>query len=316
MFPNLVKISDLHQHTIKTGPGYIVGNIKTPIDRLTSEGEWAGKFEGVNALFDYQRQFQPKPKQEGASDRSKNSGSREGFYFFNRFAEAIDVYTNTPGQITKFRQNDLIIDGGDSSGKEIMYDVTGDILDVGRFLSGEPEVFGSLTNGNPRNKRVTVQIALSWWYGVDQVVINERSKRLIRLVDWLESQNIRTQLVGIDSNECIDLELIIKQFDEPLSLTDLAVVSHSDFLRRVLFRLTEYSPTYMDGYGRPQRLGEYWSKNLASYASEYNDEYTVLVDGGMTESKPKVTKDFDKLEVDLLQALSDDEPSKVFNVLF
>lgn len=312
MFPDIVSLADLKQSSLQQSNSYTVGTVQSVIAGLTRTGEWVGKFDGLNALFDYQRQYQPKPHHGMASDRARK---RDSFHFFNDFEEAITVYRETPAQVVNFKQSDVIIEGGESSGKQLVYDVTGDMLDIGRFLTGEPEVFGSLTNGNPRNKRVTILLALSWWSKVPQTVINERSSQVVRLVDWLESQSIRTQVIGVNSNGCCHLELVVKPFDEPLNLNDIGVVSHSDFLRRVIFRITEHSETYTMGYGDSKQLGDHWSAHQKDYASDYNDEYTMLIDGGMTDEAGAVKGAFQRLELELLKALEDDEPSKVFKVL-
>ena len=312
MFPDLVPVTNMT--SVEYGNGYIVGKVKQPISSLTRANELTGKFEGLNTLLEYQAKNMKTAKHTKASNRKPDRDRK--FHAFDSFNAAIDIYKNNPSSISEFIEHDGAINGGESSGLEIMYDVTGDTLDVGRFLSGEPEVFGSLTNGNPRNKRVNILVSLTWWWRVNQDAINTRAKRIIRLVDWLESQSIRTQVIGIESGQCCHIEVLVKHFDEPLNTSDIAVIGHSDFLRRVMFRFIEYSDTYESDYGRADSFSHYMRDHMNSFASEYNDEITLLIDGCMNEDIDNINKQFNQIETKLVGALEDENAeTRVLKVL-
>jgi hypothetical protein len=312
MFTDLVPVSCLDQTKLEIGDNYLVAPIKTRTEGLTKERELLGKFNGLNALFEYQQTHQAEARREKSSD----DHNRSGFQHFNSFKEAVDTYLKNPKSILDFTEADAQIEGGDASGKSLVYDVTGDIIDISRFLEGEPECMASLTNGNPRNKRVNIIMNLSWAASVDKSVINTRAMRIVRLVDWLESQGIRTQVVGLDSCDCYHLEVIVKHFDEPLDLNDIAITGHSDFLRRVMFRFSEYSETWHRGYGHPATLQNYYSPE--KFQSEYNEEFTVFIDGNgrhFSSDTEHVDNAFDKFETNLAEALASDEPGGVLKVL-
>lgn len=311
MFPDIVPVSCLDPSSLQIGENYLVGEVKDPaVFGALQKTELVGKFEGLNALFDYQQEHQPVPKRGRSSD--KNEGGN--FHHFHNFQECIDVYRNDPSQITEFEAINDYLNGGDVGGKELEWGVQGDFLDVGRFLEGEPECFGSLTNGNPRSKRVQITLNNTWASVVNKKTILYRSKRLLRLVDWLEGQGVRTSIVSISSSQVEHLEIIVKRFDEPLSITDLAIVAHSDFLRRIIFRFDEYSKTWKEYYGSARVLGQKY--DASKWESAYNGEYSVFVDSSAGLDNPTIDREFDELEKRLTGLMVDelDDPETVMRI--
>lgn len=314
MFPDIVQVSDLDQSKIELGDNYLVAPLKKVPRTYNQKNQLVGKFKGLNALFEYQEKFQAEAKRGKSSD-TKRGSKKDGFYHFNSFKEAVDVYLNDPQSVVDFIEADMAIEGGDSAGRELIYDVTGDFLDIGRFIEGEPENFGSLTNGNPRNKRVNIIMDASWNWDTHKDFINLRSSRIIRLVDWLESQNIRTSVTAVLSDACCHMEIVVKQFDEPLDLNDIAIVGHSDFLRRITFRFIEYSETYSSGYGNSVIFSRKFK--ASDWEPDYNEEYSVFIAGGiMNGGKDSLNTAFDKAETQLSKLLAEDySAGRVLKVL-
>lgn len=306
MFPDIVPVNILDQKKLEIGASYLVAPVKTA-NRYVATNMLVGKFDGLNSLFEYQNAKQATAKHNKSSD---DTGSSR-FTAFRSYREATETFLHNPASIVDFKQHDTEIQGGESSGKELLYDVTGDMLDVGRFLSGEPEVFGSLTNGNPRNKRVNIIVHVGFTANVDQSYINQRGARVVRLVDWLESQNIRTQVTGVYNAGCSHVEIVTKQFDEPLNINDIAILGHSDFARRCMFRFTEYSARFTSGYGASTYFRERYQAQ--DWENELNNEFTVYVNGGINWEP--VDEEFDALESQLTELLANDEPGKVLKVL-
>jgi hypothetical protein len=107
---------------------------------------------------------------------------------------------------------------------------------------------------------------------------------------------------------------VVKRFDEVLNLNDVAIVGHSDFLRRVVFRFEEYSETWRPGYGNSRTFGDGY--NPADWEPDYNEEYSIFVDATSKNDKAIVAKEFDQLETLLTTALAEDNPdNRVFKVL-
>lgn len=249
-----------------------------------------GEFRGLHAFLGFVQNELPTAQFEKHSLKFEH-----GFNFFDNYDTAMSVYLKSPQDVRHFDEKDEQIDGGETAGKEVVYDVTGDFLDIGRFIEGDPDNFGSMTAGNPRGRRVNILINLSWSARVTDGVINARCSRIARLIDWLESQQIRTRVTAIESTACNHVEITVKDFDDVLDLNDIAVVSHSDFLRRPLFRFKEWSNTVTYGYGQPDSLSSYVGVDKGMLMPELNNEFSVFIDTRI-DYEEGINNGFDGLE--------------------
>lgn len=201
----------------------------------------------LRSFLHYVEDTYPNPRHVG---RSNDWDAREDFHSFKSFDEAMSVFLDCPHTIRKFKTKEDDIKIPDSLGQDVQFDVTGDYIDIGRFMDGDPEHFGNMHMGNPNNVFATIMLNITAPGHLETGVLERRSQRVLRIVDWLESQQIRTKVVAIKANECTYLELTLKQFHESINLDSMAIVCHNDFLRRTLFRVAEYSRTYMWSYGQ------------------------------------------------------------------
>ena len=186
------------------------------------------------------------------AQKGKSSSERKGsgdFYHFNTFEEAEDVYMNRPWEVVKFSPVDHSLVSPTDAGKDVYYDVTGDYLDVGRFLDGEPEHFGNAYLGNPRGLFITIYASANAACYITEGALVRKQQRIVAMIDWLEANNIRTRLVAINDNECGYFEVVLKDFQDQVNLNPIAVAFHPDYLRRIVFRAKEYSNTWNYGYG-------------------------------------------------------------------
>ena len=165
------------------------------------------------------------------------------------YDEALEVFKKRPHEISQFDNNDISITDYEESGNFVDYDVVGDFIDVGRYLDGVPETWGSMRMGNYRGVRVKILVAGGTRASTHIDILNERSKRLCRLVDWLENQGIRVSVNIVFSNECGHADIRVKDYAEPLNIYDVAIASNGDFFRRMVFRFKELSKTISAGYG-------------------------------------------------------------------
>lgn len=227
-------------------PGVVIGKLKDTSKRLgyLSGGGLVAHFDGLGQFLETMPKFAGEARRDKASSKQIQSG-------FNLlgYSAALDTFTHNPSKVRQFDEKDTRLPGDDASGLSIGYDVTGDMLDVGRYVDGEPEVFSSLTDGAPRGKRVNIILDLNQLYSITPDYVLRRSRRLVRLVDWLESQNIRVQIMAFYSNQCAHIEIDAKLYHEPLDLNTIAVMAHPDFTRRLGFRMLEYSDRFDGGYG-------------------------------------------------------------------
>lgn len=277
--------------------GDVIGTSKVFSGGWPLKDELVGSFNGLQRIINYAKQNMKHPKHER---KSNGNGS---FYHFRNYDEALDTYQNHPEQVLEFDENDVRLEGGDAGGLDIQYDTTGDFIDIDRYLSGEPECFGSMDNGVPRGQRMTIVYGTAWSGSTNKKLIVDRGRRISRLIDWLESQGIRCQVIAISSMECQHIETLVKHYDEPLALTDIAVTSHTDYFRRLIFRFAEYSETWRTGYGSSlsfdRAVREY---NYSTLPNELKDGHMLYCG---VQNQSSVDRVFDDLETQLATVLSD-----------
>lgn len=234
------------------GSSFVVGTMPTTHKQFTylKQGALVTLFDGIDTALDYIAKELPNAAREKAS-----TDYEQGFNVFKTYDEAMKTYRTKPQSVVKYDPTELKVRDINEAGSIVDYDVTGDYIDMGRYMEGVPESWGSMHNGNARNRRVNIIVNLNFSSGVAERTILHRGERILRLVDALEGSGVRTQLQAIESTECGHFEFTLKQHDEPLTISDLAVVTHPDWLRRIIFRLCEYSNTWEYGYGMPRRFG-------------------------------------------------------------
>lgn len=262
-----------------------------------SNGRLSVHFESVQEVFRTIDEQGWKPQHSESSD----SRSRGDFYTFGSLAEATDVYRNNPESIRKFTNADIKLESIESPGKEITYDVTGDYVDIGKFLDGDPENQGNMVMGNPRSVFATINIMVGYVSYTTTEYLERKQRRILRLVDWLEQQGIRCQIVATEVSAVQNFTCIVKQFTDPVDLNDLAIVTHSDFLRRILFLIMEQSKTWQYGYGS---CIEY-DNRMKEYKPQPEDGLYVYVGGYIPSTIPKLEEQFDKIEESVKQLIED-----------
>lgn len=302
-----------HLKITNNTPSSTVGTVtNTDNQGWLERDELAGHFTGLDAMLAYTVEHYKEPRQNKDSARKRHDGN---FRYFYDYETALVIYRKHPDKVTEFTENDTRLEGGDASGLDIQYNVTGDFIDIDRYLSGEPEHFGNTDNGIPRGQRMTIVIGSAWSGATNSTILNDRSKRLIRLTDWLESQGVRVQIVVVYSMECQHVEIVVKHYDEPLSLTDIAVASHSDFFRRIIFRWAEHSETWRYGYGSSISFDRYIRDKTSTteFPPECQDGH-LLYCGVQREGN--INKVFDDLEKQLTTVLSDPQAEpQLFKVM-
>ena len=294
------------------GNGYYVGELikDNPVLDYIPTRASIGHFDGVNQFLKYLEDNCKKPEQ-GKRSADKRSEDRSFWEF--EYKEALEVFTEDPRRVRKFDEKDDVLRGGDANGLKIVHDVEGDMIDIGRYLDGEPECMMSLTNGTPRGRRVNIILNLSQIWSVDTAFINHRARRLIRLVDWLESQGVRVQITAILSHECTHVEIEVKLYHEPLDLNSIAVVAHSDFLRRAGFRWIEYSKTFSYGYGSAVAFDDCVRRRLKKMFDNDSLEEASIYVGSKRGSD--IDLEFDGLETRLTKMLMGDEEIEAMAVM-
>lgn len=284
------------------------------IREIGNRHKLSAEFESVPEVFRAIDKLGWVPRNEKASDRHGRDGD---FNTFSSLDEAKDVFRNRPESIRQFSVNDDKLTSRDNPGKDVTFDVTGDYLDVDRYLEGIPEVFGNSVMGNPRTIFCTINILGSFVYYTHPEYQMAKQKRILRLVDWLESQGVRCQIVVSEDSEVCFTSVLVKEFADPFDLNHLAVAMHPDWLRRIMFLVYEQSKTWTYGYGS----GQEYDTRMKRYQPDPEDGIYVYVGGYMpygghdnkNKGVQKLNSKFDEIEESILDIINsgmtfNDEP--------
>lgn len=263
------------------------------IKEVGKRGKLSVEFNSVPEVFRVIERLNWTPQNSRSSDEDHGGG----FHTFKNLATAKDVFLNHPEQIRQFSQNDDKLSRIESPGKEVEYDVTGDFLDIDRFLEGVPEVFGNAVMGNPKSIFCTINVLDSMVHYTKAEYQIAKQKRILRLVDWLETQGIRCQIVLSEDSEVLESSIIVKEFQDPFDLNQLAVALHPDFFRRILFLIMEQSKTWSYGYGS----GMDYDTRMKRYKPAPEDGLYVYVGGylpftGKNNGIDELEEAFDNIE--------------------
>lgn len=291
---------------LDTGAGYVIGEMQTQHKHLKylKNSAIVCLFDGLDNMLDFIT-TKMKNNPHGSASLHSGGGDDDGFNAFNSYDEAMDTFRNHPEKVVKFDPSELRIKDESESGKSVDYNVTGDFIDMGRFMEGIPESVGTMHGGDSRNRRVSIVIDLVNAAHVHHEAITHRGERILRLIDALEGGGVRTSLIGIESSQCDHVEVILKRHEEPLTVTDLAVVTHPEFLRRACFRIIEHSKTFSYGYGHADVFDQYLKPELIE--SGNNDEIDIVI-GGNFSNKRGIDERFDQLERLLVWEMSKPVP--------
>jgi hypothetical protein len=259
--------------------------------RELSNRKLSAEFDSVPEVFKVIRKLNWVPQEARESD-ARGTG---GFHTFNSLDECKDIFENHPERIRAFSQNDDKLATIESPGKDVIYDVTGDFLDIDRYLEGIPEVFGNAVMGNPRTLFCTINILGSFVHWTDPAYQMQKQKRVLRLVDWLEQQDIRCQIMITEDSDVLYSSVLVKEFADHFDLNQLAVGMHPDWLRRIIFLIAEQSKTFEYGYGSSLE----YDKRMVKYQPNPEDGLYVYVGGYLPykgNDEVKLNKAFDEIE--------------------
>lgn len=250
----------------------------------------------ITSFMEYLQKHCPTPKRDR---ESSSSGSDGTFHKFHSYEEAMDTFTLRPHTLQKFDPLDERLALPKKNSNEINFDVTGDFFDMGRVLEGVPEAWGTFEDTNPRNLFATVVVNLTAVCYIKAETLMQRSFRLQRLVNWLENQHIRVQVKALQTSQCGHLEIGVKKFEQYLDLDAVAVIGHTDFFRRLLFRFDEYSPTWQYGYGTPMQI----NKGNLKLPKRFAEEKGIFLFTDIQPTPEAVDAAFDLAEARILDVL-------------
>lgn len=292
-------VNETYCSRIVEGDGWAVGELK---GSRMGDYKWlgelrkntlCGRFDGLRTYIDVvdkkNRTFGWHTEYDSSKDRRDDDWTR-----FPSYETAIKAFRETPEVFRSFTESDIKLKDWETAGNDVEYGTTGDFLDIGRVMSGEPEAFGVMRDGNIINRfcSIIVNACLTWNVTKDEA--EEKAKRIARLVDMLEHNHVRCQVVAIWSDNVSHVEVTVKKYGDILDLDDLSVVFSADLLRRTGFRFKERSKTCEGGYGHVSL----WGENALKMFKDETADHVITIDGfnGGNKSIRSTNEAFDRLE--------------------
>lgn len=156
-------------------------------------------------------------------------------------------------------EKELLIDGQ----FECYNSIVGSSVDVGAYLSGNPECMIQFVDKIERDRpELTIYTMLSYNAGKRQSDALEYAKRVLKII-VNANKEYSVKLVGVFTQyhssknvDAIDF-ITIKDFYQNLVLNNLAFSFHPSFFRRIWFRYVETKPYRSWGYGQPFEESKY-----------------------------------------------------------
>lgn len=199
----------------------------------------------------------------------------------------------------------------------VKHDLSGQIVDVVRFLAEEPESMMDIQVEERSKPVVKILINAAASYRVKPEVIVRRGAIIVALIDLLESMNMRCEVIMVvalqndvrgGKENALQYFVTLKRPDHPLMVDALMfMVANPGSLRRIAFSVMETEPksvrTGMDihkwgGYGYPAEPIPYphdiYVPPISMSSTEFNSDegakawlLEVLRDQGLTFFKNK-----------------------------
>jgi hypothetical protein len=153
---------------------------------------------------------------------------------------------------------------GESIGQGFTHDVCGFSIDMGEYMTGNPECwFETSPMGGRRVIRLTVSCSYSSFVEAQQ--IRNRGGAIVALIDLLQRDpNNVIELIAVSATDCVtrayddwsNQQINVPLGTSPIDINSAAyVLAHPSFLRRICFALKEYLTDWkvVSGYGHPRR---------------------------------------------------------------
>lgn len=232
------------------------------------------------------------------------------------YAEAEHMLDN--GWLDGISQMDVITRELEGSGEGeqtyIKYDVFGDFLNVGRFLSGEPECCGRFLTRKTKNGEVNILVNITAPNFTPQQTTINRGAAIQALVNkLLDNYYVNLQFIEVTKNimQFKEMQIIVNvdtnNFYSREAIAFLA--GNPAFLRRICFVVNEAlcHKSNCDNYGRPADIQEKDRQNIDLYFPSFTS-YEERDKWQTTESSKKAVK---KIIQDYSSKSEDREPDYI-----
>lgn len=235
------------------GEGWRAGHLAKKLGgTYMDKGMLCCEFDNLSAMLKLAQELKGDYYWNGVQKQGNSSDENKGdkdWAESDSLEQALQRMHDTPQFYNNFTEQEGKLFSEETSGNVVQYGTTGEFLDVSRYLENDPECFGSTHFGSPTVRLVTIKINIDTPFYVSKKHIARRNAWVCALVDYLENNNVRCRVQAIESTECAHIDLMVKDFQEPLNINNVAIAASSDYLRRVLFLFDEFSETWSYGYG-------------------------------------------------------------------
>lgn len=260
-------------------------------------------FDNVTQFLDHVSSPVANPHPKGRQSQDESSFN-DRFTGVHTFSEAIELarhgWPEGLAQAAAFNATITPLIAGQLFEPEVRFDVTGDWIDMGRLMTGEPESFGEFVESDtsraatpPKMVRVVVNVGASG--GVSPDVIIKRGAAMCALVMALEKHNRRVQVDIVSriqptqlaaKSETFTVRLRAKNFGDAIHLDKVVyLMAHPSMLRRLVFSAREHSRYVADRFGC-YKDGTY-GRSVEVNADERGDVYIGPATLGMEWSSPE-----------------------------
>jgi hypothetical protein len=168
----------------------------------------------------------------------------------------------------------------------IKMDVVGDYVDVGLYLTGEPECMGAFVSVPKPVKMLHIAINVCEAGFVDSAFLKKKAAVVAAAVDKMELDathrvKISVCMVNrIDGNKKVEvIEIVVKDYDQAMNVAEITGSLAVGFYRRLLFGwLEKYSPICTTaGYGSVNQWDEVKDINKALGILGEDEGTTVML---------------------------------------
>jgi hypothetical protein len=194
----------------------------------------------IEAFVEYVEKHKPK-----RGDSISEWGA--GWAGTNSLEEAIDLFHNNRAELMPDDFKRQRMQHTHNPGTDVVFDATGDYLDMGRYMSGEPEVFGTNTNGDLTNRVIQVYINASVRAKYHAVEVATGAEKIAEVINALYESGAKVSTTFMSAEETQWIEVKLNEFGEPIDPVDLIAVTHPGFIRRLCFAVNDYHGIDNDG---------------------------------------------------------------------
>jgi hypothetical protein len=216
------------------------------------------------------------------SFRESNAYNKESRTYANHWSGGLDWKNSKKLALTGWKEGLNVVDKFQARVSELItskivrqksvYAVAGNYIDIGNYLSNDPECFiaKEYDENNQKGKIITIVCSISFSAAISSETIILRGAMICAFVDALEYAGYRAEVICNEASSksssnldgynkergWFEVDIIIKKASQALNKIELAFcLAHPAMLRRILFSVAEIEgwSDYVTNYGYPSK---------------------------------------------------------------